>query len=541
MPLNDKQELLKLIQEKQNRQNEKIRTWVPSIIQEACMASDAQIRVVVGGNRAGKSEVGSMAVSIGATQLVPDSVKKDFPKSRLAGGAYWCSALDFGGARDIIKQKLDETIPARLLAGFSKADKIYYLTNKAEIGLKSEESKEDKYAGVSRHGVWMDEEHSKAVYDEIFERVQDCNGFIIFTFTALKGLTWSHNELYKKAAKIYFTKNVHNIPEETGLVHTVEEIDKMKERKLFMKEGIGEQVDPNIEIFIITKYDNSYLSSESIQKSERKYKDDIPNYNARILGEYTRVDDSCVFSIKRLIKMAKEAPSTYTIGDVSKAGQFKQHPRGSLVIFDDLKVIRARTYVIGADVAEGTEHGDFNCAQVLNARTGNQAAIWHGKCSPEDFAWVLVQLGRLFNNAWIAPERNFHGFGVVNRIKDHFKYKRLYSEYDIPKHAILKGAKPTQKKYGWDTNVKTKAIMIQDLSAFISEGHIKLYDPNTIDELLTFIYHKNGKTGARGGCFDDRVMALAIAVQVFKHRGSRRIIRSKDNSIKPTVSDVTGY
>jgi hypothetical protein len=96
------------------------------------------------------------------------------------------------------------------------------------------------------------------------------------------------------------------------------------------------------------------------------------------------------------------------------------------------------------------------------------------------------------------------------------------------------------KKYGWDTNNKTKPIMIQTLAAFISDNHIQINDPNTIDELITFVYDKDGHTGAMGGCYDDRVMALAIALQLFKLtpivRPSANIIHSPNR-----VSDITGY
>ncbi len=60
--------------------------------------------------------------------------------------------------------------------------------------------------------------------------------------------------------------------------------------------------------------------------------------------------------------------------------------------------------------------------------------------------------------------------------------------------------------------------MVQDLGRFLAENHIIINDPDTWDELTTFVYHANGKTGALKGCYDDRATALMIALQGFLKR-----------------------
>ena len=51
-----------------------------------------------------------------------------------------------------------------------------------------------------------------------------------------------------------------------------------------------------------------------------------------------------------------------------------------------------KRYVIGADVAEGLDKGDFSCADVLD-EDGDQVAQWHGKIAPDHFGDLLVCLG----------------------------------------------------------------------------------------------------------------------------------------------------
>ncbi len=103
------------------------------------------------------------------------------------------------------------------------------------------------------------------------------------------------------------------------------------------------------------------------------------------------------------------------------------------------------------------------------------------------------------------------------------------------------GKQGKSKLYGWHTNVKTKPIMIQDLAAFINEGHIIINDHDTIDELLTFVYDKDGKTKALGGCLDDCVLALALCIQGFKRKTPRTSLPNTGSKNKPKRDDITGY
>src|SRR3990167_4257842 len=220
-------------------------------------------------------------------------------------------------------------------------------------------------------------------------RTIDCQGDLALTFTPVEGLTWAYKKLYKKASFYYYTKNKHGISEEVGIVHTSEELLRLKERELVILPNTSEETDPDITSFQMTIYDNKFLPDSEIQKTERKYKDDPISYNARVLGRFTKISGRNVFNVNRLIETQQNLNPVFKRGEVIN-GQFKEMPNGRLVLFRDKKAIDAGYYVIGADVAEGIATGDYNCAQILDRLTCEQVAVWHGHCSPEEFAGVLV-------------------------------------------------------------------------------------------------------------------------------------------------------
>lgn len=542
MSREDKEKLVEYLRQKAALEADKtIEYFTGSLIQNMCLRSKAKIRILVGANRSGKSHVGGVDTSIRATGVVPNSLADNFPTDKLRTGGYWVSALDFPSSRDVTEDKINLFLPQKFRKRWKEDDRIYTLTNGSTIGFKSSESGRKKYQGTSRLGIWFDEEHPEEVYDEGYMRTIDCGGYILFTFTPVEGLTWAHQKLYKRAKRYYFTTNKHNIPEDVGLVHTEEEIEKLKDRELRVRENTSPDADPDIEVFQMTIYDNPYVSNIEIQRNERKWKDDLAGYNARVLGRYSKLVGRKVFGVEQLLRMEAKAPTIYKRGDV-KNGKFTLSMQGSLVIYKDIRPKGKGFYVIGADVAEGLEQGDFSVAQILDHRTCEQVAIWRGKVPPEQFADILVELGKFFNYAWIAPEVNVHGFGVVSRIRNHHNYSRLFCEYDVTAD-ISKNSGGKQKKFGWHTNTKTKPIMIQDLAAFINDNHIRLNDVNTIDECLTFVYDENGRTGAMGGCYDDCVMALAIAIQIFKRRSPRLINTTMvvNPNIGKRIDPITGY
>jgi phage terminase large subunit-like protein len=544
--LERKKQILKLLELRELRKKDRVLESIDlSLIQREFVLCGAKTAAIIGANRSGKSEALGVDVNCRATGVIPDCIKDVYPKDFIRFGEYWISALTYKTSHGITQKKIKKFLPKRHDGGFNKEFKLQRVVvsegKESEIGFMSADSGSDKYQGESKVYVGHDEEPPKDVRDEAYIRTTDCSGIERFAFTPLKGLTWAYKEIYLKAHKYIYTRNKHGIPEEIGVVHTPEEIELLKDRELVVQMNSSSEADPDIVIFQMTIYDNKHLPGIEVQRAEKKYKSDPAQYNARILGHFTKMNGRNVFNVNILQTRQRHLPSTFLRGNLVN-GQWQPQMEGNLVLFKERKPVGKGFYVIGGDVAEGLEIGDFSCAQILDHSTCEQVGIWHGHCSPEEFARILVELGTWFNYAYVAPEINFHGFGVVNRIKDHFKYPRLFSEYDIAAQTVKGNAAGSLvKRYGWHTNAKTKPIMVQELAQHISEGHLKINDHATIDELITFVYDKDGHTNAMGGCYDDRAVALAIALQVFKRKSIPRFETVQAPQSDRLINPITGY
>lgn len=165
-------------------------------------------------------------------------------------------------------------------------------------------------------------------------------------------------------------------------------------------------------------------------------------------------------------------------------------------------------YVVGADVAEGLEHGDYSCAQVLNVRTGNLEACWHGHIAADEFADELSKLGRWYNQALVGVEANNHGLTTVTALRN-LQYPSIYRRRTIDRITN----RQTQQ-LGWLTTRTSKPLMIDELAMAMKAGELGIYDKPTIAELKTYVRDEKGHM--HGSPHDDRVMALALANQMRK-------------------------
>ncbi|MBF0256031.1 MAG: hypothetical protein HQL47_06140 [Gammaproteobacteria bacterium] len=180
---------------------------------------------------------------------------------------------------------------------------------------------------------------------------------------------------------------------------------------------------------------------------------------------------------------------------------------GALRVWDE--PAPGRRYVIGADVAEGLETGDFSCADVLDSVTGYQVAQWHGHCDPDHFGRILALLGKHYNRALIGVERNNHGLVTLTTLRNS-GYPNLYAQQDIERRS--EGVET--RKLGWLTTSKSKFKIIDQLAAELRDKTHGIACKETISEMRTYVIEENGSYNSKPGCHDDRVMARAIAGEV---------------------------
>lgn len=182
---------------------------------------------------------------------------------------------------------------------------------------------------------------------------------------------------------------------------------------------------------------------------------------------------------------------------------FEPDPRGELLIYHEHDP--CETYTIGADVAMGVRGGDFSVAQVLDGKR-RQVAVYRAHVHPDLYATVLRVLGLRYNTAYIAPEVNNHGLLTTTRLARDLEYPAVHQTvvYD---HVLERET----TRLGWETTVKTKPMIVDELRAAFRDNKIELNDRQTLEEMRAFVVTEEGRLEAETGHHDDCVMALAIA------------------------------
>ncbi|MED0673129.1 DNA packaging protein [Aneurinibacillus aneurinilyticus] len=162
-------------------------------------------------------------------------------------------------------------------------------------------------------------------------------------------------------------------------------------------------------------------------------------------------------------------------------------------------------YEIGSDVAEGLDEdeNDASTAVVFKRRTGEIVATLQCWEEPFDHARLLDKLGRMYNNAKLAPERNNHGHAVLLALMEIFRYPNLYTHRDYDQKGNL------LEKEGFPTTQKTRPQIVEDYRTAYKDGLIRIPCRRLLREMRTFV-KRRGKAQHQEGCRDDILLAAMI-------------------------------
>ncbi|BFI54116.1 bacteriophage terminase large subunit [Yersinia pseudotuberculosis] len=166
-------------------------------------------------------------------------------------------------------------------------------------------------------------------------------------------------------------------------------------------------------------------------------------------------------------------------------------------------------YAIGGDVAEGLENRDRSSFDVVKKSSGEQVAHWFGYLDAELFAQLMAHVGRWYNTAFIGPERNNHGHAVIQKLREVYPHRSIYSEQYLDRDHD-----DETPKLGWLTTAQSKPVIIEGLKTLLRENASGVRWIGTINELNTYVYDTRGRMNAQTGCFDDQVMSYAIAQEM---------------------------
>lgn len=190
---------------------------------------------------------------------------------------------------------------------------------------------------------------------------------------------------------------------------------------------------------------------------------------------------------------------------------------GWIGVYD--KPVKGTDYALYADVATGRGM-DFTAAFVIDLTTMNIVAELHGKIDPDLAAEQFHFLGRWYNTARIAVEMG-GGFGeaVVIPLRDGKRGRRPYPK--LYRH--VQDDRPDYKQnitYGFPVTSKTRPLLVSGLEFAIREQALPHIPMQTILECKTFVRQDvMPSPRAAEGTHDDRVMALAGAVEMYRRFG----------------------
>lgn len=224
------------------------------------------------------------------------------------------------------------------------------------------------------------------------------------------------------------------------------------------------------------------------------------------------------------------------------------YTEGNLTIFD--KPDNSKYYFIGVDVAEGIETGDFSSIEVID-NSLQQVAEWHGLIDPDELAYEIKRIAEIFNEATVGVEANNHGLTTLTVLKGIYPIHKIHH-----REIIDETYKTKTRKIGWLTTKVSRLYAIADMMSVIREHKLVIRSIKLVSECLSFVRNKDGKPEAQEGCHDDTVMAMAVAIQMWKAypylaskppkppsvKEQERIFKKKLNRVKSRkVKNTNGY
>jgi hypothetical protein len=200
-----------------------------------------------------------------------------------------------------------------------------------------------------------------------------------------------------------------------------------------------------------------------------------------------------------------------------RRANFVHFKDGTIDVFE--KPVPERPYALGVDCATG-RGSDFTSAHVIDLESGAICAEFRAKMEAPRAAIQLHYLGRWFNEATIMVERQGgYGDALIIALKDGNQnlpaYRRVYRH-----KKYTRGDRPIAEEYGFPMSQKLRSQVLTQLADWIRQRHFPWVTAGDIQELGTFVYAEtNPSPRAMAGCNDDRVISLALCVEMFRQSG----------------------
>ena len=160
------------------------------------------------------------------------------------------------------------------------------------------------------------------------------------------------------------------------------------------------------------------------------------------------------------------------------------------------------------DPAEGLDpeekgNPDYAVCEIYDQNL-KQVAELQRRLTPSETARQYALAGRYYNMAYLGWERNSAGSAIGVVMQEVYSKARCYEGED--------------GNLGWQTNVKSRKLMIDGLAEMIKDHSIEIQSEWSIREALSFRLNADGKFEAQTGGHDDTVIATAGVIQMWKDK-----------------------
>ncbi len=181
-------------------------------------------------------------------------------------------------------------------------------------------------------------------------------------------------------------------------------------------------------------------------------------------------------------------------------------------IYKYAHAIEDHIYAIVADTSRG-KGLDYSAFHVIDVTTMpyNQCAVFHDHyVTPIDYAEVIYQFAKIYNDAHILVEINDIGQQVADHIFYEYEYENVISTVNAGRLGKkVSGGFAQNTDRGIRTTQNVKSIGCSIIKLLVEQNQLVINDFNTIQEFSTF--SKKGKSfEAEEGCHDDLVMGLVL-------------------------------
>ena len=242
----------------------------------------------------------------------------------------------------------------------------------------------------------------------------------------------------------------------------------------------------------LTEEERGLMARHGLDREQIGYRRQIrSDFKGLARQEYAEDEESCFrASGESVFELAAIEERMGTVPE-----PVERRRNGDLEIW--LPPLKGKQYLVAVDPAGGGSEGDYSAAQVLELETGLQCAEFAGHMGGLELARLVTELAAEYNQAWLVVERNNHGSGVLALIETVCGYGRVYKQ----------GGQP-----GWLTTSLSRPAALGRLDAGLVEQPERFQSRRLLGECRSFVRGADGRSGARPGTHDDRVMAMAIGL-----------------------------